>query len=392
VPENARITDLRKRLEKDPASRLFAQLAEELRKEGNLEESIRLCRDGLTKHPNYPSARMTLGRALLETGDVSGARSEFEQALKDAPDNILASRSVGECLERLGDLPGAISRYKATLLLAAGDKYLQSRIQEIEARLAAPLPPAAGRMPISPASAAAAPSEEPAPIPLSDVSDESFELERPFEVTRVAGGQEHAVENVSTSPTAAPEARAVAPQVPVVNEPPPIPLAAADESFELYRPTETLAPQANVGPAEAGPGPKVETRLNEAGDFEFEVPARTLPFQPTPRVRLEDEGPAVGVRPAQEPQEIVSSTLAELYFKQGFTEKAIEVYRQLVRREPGNHQAGTRLAELETFERKARAEVIAEPLAAGDPQVRRRRSVQQTIARLEGLLAAVRRG
>ena len=62
---NPRIEELRKRLEKEPASRLFAQLAEELRKEGELAEAIRVCREGLQKHPNYPSARMTLGRALL---------------------------------------------------------------------------------------------------------------------------------------------------------------------------------------------------------------------------------------------------------------------------------------------------------------------------------------
>ena len=69
---NPRIDDLRKRLEKDPGSRLFAQLAEELRKDGDLEDAIRVAREGLQKHPNYPSARMTLGRALPRHRGLGG--------------------------------------------------------------------------------------------------------------------------------------------------------------------------------------------------------------------------------------------------------------------------------------------------------------------------------
>src|SRR5688572_24115238 len=109
-------------LAKDPSSRLFAQLAEELRKDGDLEEAISVCREGLKKQPAYPSARMTLGRALFDTGDVAAARAEFETVLKGAPDNILASRLLAECLEGLGDLPAAVRQYKTTLAMAPGDK------------------------------------------------------------------------------------------------------------------------------------------------------------------------------------------------------------------------------------------------------------------------------
>src|SRR4029453_13875041 len=72
VAANPRIDDLRKRLEKDPQSRLFAQLAEELRKAGELSEAIGVSRGGLQKHPTYPSARMTLGRAPMDSGYAHG--------------------------------------------------------------------------------------------------------------------------------------------------------------------------------------------------------------------------------------------------------------------------------------------------------------------------------
>ncbi|MBP9946579.1 MAG: tetratricopeptide repeat protein, partial [Vicinamibacteria bacterium] len=63
MDENHRTAELRRKLEKDPASRLFAQLAEELRKDGRHEEAIAVARGGLEKNPNYPSARLTLARA-----------------------------------------------------------------------------------------------------------------------------------------------------------------------------------------------------------------------------------------------------------------------------------------------------------------------------------------
>src|SRR6185503_3434944 len=71
VAGNPRIDELRRKLDKEPGSRLFAQLAEELRKDGDLEDAIQVAREGLQKHSNYPSARMTLGRALFDTGDWS---------------------------------------------------------------------------------------------------------------------------------------------------------------------------------------------------------------------------------------------------------------------------------------------------------------------------------
>ena len=74
---NPRIDDLRKKLEKEPGSRLFAQLAEELRKEGELAEAIRVSRQGLSHHPavhpefrrhacHRPDAELMLPAKLLK--------------------------------------------------------------------------------------------------------------------------------------------------------------------------------------------------------------------------------------------------------------------------------------------------------------------------------------
>ena len=484
---NPRIDELRKKLDKEPGSRLFAQLAEELRKDGDLEEAIQVAREGLQKHSNYPSARMTLGRALFDTGDWSAARAEFDLVLKGAPDNILASRLLAECLESLGDVPGAIARYKKTLALAPGDKQVLARLESLEkagGTVAAAVSAGAsapsgstGRPP------EAAPAASPAPIRVVEV-DTPMELEQAHErVTTFS----------SAAPASAPAAAEPAPSLqPPSASPAPIPVSAADEEFELERPYEPPRPveaSAPPAPTVASPSP-APSRPAPEGMMEFEFEAgptgSTIPFAPppapappvaepeptvpapsapppppepiravepppppaapaappsaafVPERETEPEpspaaraievpwsapppkrvapppppapepapSPTAAAAPASEPLresaagELMSATLAELYFNQGFVEKAVEVYRQLVDREPDNDRLRRRLDELQ-HPRPAPAPAAAQPAPAvapaaaaspGPDPASRRMALERTIARLEGMLAAIKKG
>lgn len=320
---NPRIEELKRRLEKEPGSRLFAQLAEELRKDGQLAEAIQVCREGLQRHALYPSARMTLGRALFDSGELGGARAEFEQVLKAAPDNILASRFLAECLEGLGDLEGARVRYRATLTLAPSDKQVVARLEALEARVRG----------------------------------------------SGGGGAAAALE------TLVPGRRAPVAATPPGVEPPPIPLVEAEESFELERPFEAPAPSGS---------PATRSMTTPS------APATVEPVEQVPVVEFsfEAEPPAaVEAEPG-----LASPTLGELYFEQGLPERAVEVYRQILDREPGNERARARLAELEAVVNRPADRTASTPDASAEARAARRRLVEQTIERLEGLLASVRRG
>src|SRR5437870_3766837 len=96
MADNPRIDDLRRRIQKDPASIAFAQLAEELRRAGESQEAVGICRAGLAVHPGYLSARVTLGRALLELGELEMAQDELERVLVSAPENLAAIRGLAE--------------------------------------------------------------------------------------------------------------------------------------------------------------------------------------------------------------------------------------------------------------------------------------------------------
>lgn len=135
MADNPRIEELRRRVEKDPASIAFAQLAEEYRRAGCYEDAIDACRAGLAIHPGYLSARVTLGRALLEMNVLDAAHAELEYVLKTAPENLAAIRGVAEIHHRRGALGQALEFYKAALALAKHDPDLEQTVDEISRAL-----------------------------------------------------------------------------------------------------------------------------------------------------------------------------------------------------------------------------------------------------------------
>jgi tetratricopeptide (TPR) repeat protein len=104
VADSPRIDDLRRRIHEDPASLAFAPLAEELRRAGRAQEAVRVCRTGLALHPEYLSARATLGRALLDLGQLDDALAELTAVLDAAPEHLGAIRGVAEIHRRRGEL------------------------------------------------------------------------------------------------------------------------------------------------------------------------------------------------------------------------------------------------------------------------------------------------
>jgi hypothetical protein len=293
-----------------------------------------------------------------------------------------------------------------------------------------------------------------APIPLV-AADETFELEAAHESapTKVGGGSASAaggdwVVGIAM-PMPPPEAaRGPAPEpFPMPEEAPareerksaPV---AAEEAFELERPYETPATLWSAPPPPPAPAPVAEERpavVDEpATDFaeEFAPPEPAprpigiplelppLPAEPAPppaapaALPVEPSPPPAEAAPApasaepaplppepaparEEPTaaapgpDLSSATLAELYFNQGFTDKALDVYRQLLQREPGNERARARVTEIESLDRHLRAEEARAPQpeagATADAGAGRRQAIERTIARLEGLLAAVKK-
>ena len=141
MSDNPRIEELRRRVQKDPASIAFAQLAEEHRRSGDYAEAARVCRAGLERHPSYLSARVTLGRTLVELEQYDEAMTELEYVLRSAPENLAAIRGMAEIHQRRGDLPEALRQYQAALAIATHDPELEESVHDISRQLAADAAP-----------------------------------------------------------------------------------------------------------------------------------------------------------------------------------------------------------------------------------------------------------
>ena len=109
MADSPRLEELRRRVQQDPASIAFAALADEYRRAGRFHDAVETCRAGLTRHPSYLSARVTLGRALLEIGEFDQAEAELQTVLRAAPENLAAIRALAEIHHRRGDVPETVA-------------------------------------------------------------------------------------------------------------------------------------------------------------------------------------------------------------------------------------------------------------------------------------------
>lgn len=129
------IERLKERLERDPNSKLFVPLAEEYKKAGMVEEAINILLKGLERHPNYMSARVSLGKIYLEKGMLNEASQEFEKVVSAIPENLYAHKKLAEIYESLDKKNKAIEELRTVLRLNPIDEVAAKTLASLEERL-----------------------------------------------------------------------------------------------------------------------------------------------------------------------------------------------------------------------------------------------------------------
>lgn len=137
---NPRLEELRRRVLEDPASITFAALAEEYRRAKLFDDAIAVCYAGLEHHPTYLSARVTLGRSLIEVDRLDEAKEHLTEVLKSAPENLPAIRGLAEIHRRQGRLPEALEQYRAAIEIAQQGAASQASNAQAGAMWARPTP------------------------------------------------------------------------------------------------------------------------------------------------------------------------------------------------------------------------------------------------------------
>ena len=98
-----RLADLRARWEADRRSRIFLQLAEEYRRQGQPLEALAILDEGLGRHPSSVAGKVLQGRCRLESGQAEAAAATLEEVVARDPTHIVAYRWLTESYLELED-------------------------------------------------------------------------------------------------------------------------------------------------------------------------------------------------------------------------------------------------------------------------------------------------
>lgn len=210
-----KIEELRFRLKTDPKNRIFYPLAEELRKIGQFAEAEQVLRTGLTNHPTYLSAWVSLGRVLRELKNDAGAVEALNRALQLDPGNVVAARLLADAYLNMGEKVEAIKKYKLVHALLPADEEIEATIEKLERDLNPPAPALT-----VPSAATASPADEMpfAPEPEQPAASSPAAEESPFAPETEASPFEAPLHEVAAAPAAGDAEAPFAPPPPVFGD------------------------------------------------------------------------------------------------------------------------------------------------------------------------------
>lgn len=134
-PANERLNELRRRLEDDPQSPIFVQLAEEYRRLGQSEQGLKVLEEGLRRNPNYLSAQVAHARCLLDLDRASLAVPALEGVLAKDPAQLVARKLLVEALVRQSQAMRARRELDLYITLNPSDpeiETLRTRIDDLQ--------------------------------------------------------------------------------------------------------------------------------------------------------------------------------------------------------------------------------------------------------------------
>ncbi len=343
MAHQSELEKLKRRYEEKP-SQWFAALAEEHRRAGDVELALQIVREGLENRSNYVSGHIVLARCLLDRGEDAGAQQELERVLELDGENVIALKVLSEIAERLGDPIGARGWVDRLLEVDPMNEEAQLMVGRLGDVGAATSKPSFERPSWADLAELKVPEAEPEAPPPEPEAPAAAEEESPPSPQEPEAPQEESPPS-SLGPPPSP-AEPAAPQ----EESPPPPAEPAEASAEIAgadvehdTPLE-LSPEAGEGPP---PDDIIGVQVERPEPIE-------LVGGPGMVVGKDQSGELVGrpedvVAPStEEPEPVVTQTMAEVYVKQGLLDSALKVYRELLAQRPEDPELLSRIAELES--------------------------------------------
>jgi tetratricopeptide (TPR) repeat protein len=153
----------------DPASLVYARLAEALRRRGDFAQALQVATQGLMRHPEHVDGLDCLGRIHADRGDLAQAKDAWDRALAVAPSHGGALKGMAFAVFREGDAHGAAALLERALAASPADEAARRALDTVRRAIgdAAPVPPGPAPEAV-PRSATAADAGAPEPAARAD--------------------------------------------------------------------------------------------------------------------------------------------------------------------------------------------------------------------------------
>ena len=125
------IRSLSAALARDPASLLYVDLAEALRRRGKLDEALQVATHGLGRHPEHADGYDALARVHSDRGDLLEARMAWERTLAIEPEHGGALKGIAFLFYRQGDLKRATDALEHALAANPNDEGAQKALEMV---------------------------------------------------------------------------------------------------------------------------------------------------------------------------------------------------------------------------------------------------------------------
>ncbi|HEU5183963.1 MAG TPA: tetratricopeptide repeat protein [Gemmatimonadaceae bacterium] len=129
------IRRLSEALARDPASPVYLQLGEALRKKGQLDLALKVALRGLERHPHDAEAHDLLARVAVDRGELERAFDEWDVVRRLAPDHLGARKGMGYVLFKQGRFAEAQTYLSEASALDAEDETVATALAMVRVRL-----------------------------------------------------------------------------------------------------------------------------------------------------------------------------------------------------------------------------------------------------------------
>ena len=127
------IRALTARMAEEPGSLAFLELAEALRRRGQLEAAFKVARGGLSRYPGLADAHDLMARVLSDQGDLAGAFDAWSSALQLDPMRTSALKGIAFLYFRAGDTPAALDHLQRAMEVDPDDPTIRQAFGRIGA-------------------------------------------------------------------------------------------------------------------------------------------------------------------------------------------------------------------------------------------------------------------